>query len=198
MIKIGLTGGIGSGKSTVASLFEVLGVPVYVADTESRRLSNTSPSIRDGLIRLFGPAIYTPEGVDRKRLASLIFSDSECLSRVNAIIHPEVHRDFRDWAARQRHDLCAIESAILFETAFYAEVDVTVTVYAPLEMRIERVQKRDGASREDILRRIGNQLPDEVKMERSDYVICNDDREPLIPQVENMLFCRIYTNAPAR
>lgn len=187
MTKIGLTGGIGSGKSVVASLLEVLGIPVYIADTESKRLTNTSPAIKEPLIRLFGENIYTEEGVDRKLLASYIFGNPDYLRQVNAIIHPVVNDDFQEWANRQPTTRCAIETAILFESGFDQYVDKSLMVYAPLEIRIERAVLRDNASREEILQRVGNQLPDEIKKNRSDYVIYNDGKQALIPQLNIIL-----------
>jgi dephospho-CoA kinase len=188
MIKVGLTGGIGSGKSTVASLFEIAGIPVYIADTESKRLTNTSPAIRRELAGLFGEDIYSRDGaLDKKRLAALIFSDKEALNRVNAIIHPEVNRDFLQWASRQQAPVCAIETAILFESGFDTYVDLSVMVYAPLEVRIERTAIRDQATSEEITRRIHNQLPDERKKERAGFIIYNDNKQALIPQIEKLL-----------
>lgn len=188
MIKIGITGGIGSGKSVVASLLSLHGIPVYLADTESKILTETSPVIREKLTALLGEELYTPEGLlDKKLLASHIFNDPECLKKVNAIIHPEVKRHFTEWAKRQSAGLCAIESAILFESGFNHTVDKSLMVYAPLELRIERALKRDNASRKEVVSRIQNQLPDETKMEMSDYVIHNDDRRALLPQVDRFL-----------
>jgi dephospho-CoA kinase len=188
MIKLGLTGGIGSGKSIVASLFEIAGIPVYIADMESKRLTNTSPVIRKELAGLFGENIYSRDGtLDKKRLASLIFADKEALNHVNAIIHPEVNSDFLQWASRQQVPVCAIETAILFESGFDKYVDLSVMVYAPLEVRIERAAIRDKASYEEITRRIHNQLPDELKKEHADFIIYNDGKQALIPQVEKLL-----------
>jgi dephospho-CoA kinase len=187
MIKLGLTGGIGSGKSVVASLFEVRGIPVYIADTESKRLADTSPVIRKELAGLFGEDIYRNGTLDKKCLASLIFNDKENLNHVNAIIHPEVNRDFLQWASRQQAPVCAIETAILFESGFDKHVDLSVMVYAPLEARIKRVAIRDKAPYEEITRRIHHQLPDEIKKERADFIIYNDDKHPLIPQVEKLI-----------
>lgn len=187
MIKIGITGGIGSGKSVIASLLELSGVPVYIADTESKRLTETSPVIREKLTALFGETLYKAERLDKKRLASLIFGNPERLKQVNAIIHPEVDRHFQAWAEKQNTPLCAIESAILFESGFNRTVDVSLMVYAPMEVRIRRVLERDAVSREEVVRRIDSQLPDEVKKEKSDYVIFNDDRQALLPQVAAFL-----------
>lgn len=187
MIKIGITGGIGSGKSVIASLLELSGVPVYIADTESKRLTETSPVIREKLTALFGETLYKAERLDKKLLASLIFGNPERLKQVNAIIHPEVNRHFQAWAEKQNTPLCAIESAILFESGFNRVVDVSLMVYAPMEVRIRRVLERDAVSREEVVRRISSQLPDEVKKEKSDYVIFNDDRQALLPQVAAFL-----------
>ncbi|WP_455641134.1 dephospho-CoA kinase [Parabacteroides sp.] len=187
MIKIGITGGIGSGKSVVASLLQLYGIPVYVADTESKILTDNSPVIREKLTALFGKDIYTEKGLNKKLLASYIFSDPECLQKVNAIIHPEVNRHFSEWTKRQKSDICAIESAILFESGFDKVVDKSLMVYAPAELRIERAILRDTVSREEIIRRIDNQMPDEIKKDRSDYVIYNDDIQALLPQIEKLL-----------
>ena len=159
MIKIGITGGIGSGKSVVASLLTLSGVPVYIADEESKWLTNNSPVIREKLTALFGPEIYTNEGLNKKLLASHIFNNPEQLQQVNQIIHPEVNRHFSAWVERQTSPLCAIERAL----------------------------GRDSASREEIERRINSQISDEEKKDRSDYVIYNDNRQALIPQVGKLL-----------
>lgn len=188
MIKIGITGGIGSGKSVVATLLRLYGIPVYIADEESKRLTNSSPVIRRALVDLVGEAVYDADGkLDKLRLANFIFGQPEHLARVNAIIHPEVNRDFLDWSERQEKAFCAIESAILFESGFDRIVDVKLMVLAPLEIRLERAIARDHASREALERRIKSQMADEEKASRSDYVIHNDGRQALIPQVENFI-----------
>lgn len=187
MIKIGITGGIGSGKSIIATLLNLHGVPVYVADRESKILTETSPVIRKKLIALFGNSIYTENGLNKKLLASYIFNTPEYLQQVNAIIHPEVNRHFSEWTNAQTANVCAIESAILFESGFNKVVDRSLMVYAPLELRIERAVSRDNVLREEIVRRIENQLPDETKRDQSDYVIYNDDKQALLPQIEKFL-----------
>ena len=188
MIKIGITGGIGSGKSVVATLLRLYGIPVYIADEESKRLTNSSPVIRRALVDLVGEAVYDADGkLDKPRLANFIFGQPEHLARVNAIIHPEVNRDFLDWCERQEKAFCAIESAILFESGFDRIVDVKLMVLAPLEIRLERAIARDHASREALERRIKSQMADEEKASRSDFVIHNDGRQALIPQVENFI-----------
>lgn len=187
MIKIGLTGGIGSGKSVVGRLLELEGIPVYIADMESKRLTNTSPVIRERLIALFGKEIYTAEGLDKKLLASRIFNKPDNLKQVNEIIHPEVNKHFLAWANKQKTNYCAIESAILFESGFDRLVDIRLMVYAPLSLRIERVRTRDQLSLQEVENRIHNQWPDEIKKEKSDYIIYNDDMHALLPQVTRFI-----------
>lgn len=187
MIKIGITGGIGSGKSVVASLLKISGIPVYIADIESKHLTATSLVIRKKLISLFGEELYTTEGLDKKQLASHIFGNPEYLKQVNEIIHPEVNRHFRMWVKQQKTPICAIESAILFESGFNQIVDTTLMVYAPKEIRIERALKRDTTSREEVICRIESQLSDEIKKEKSDYVIFNDGIRALLPQIVTFL-----------
>ena len=185
---IGLTGGIGSGKSTVSRLLEIMGVPVYVADTESKKLVNTSPLIRERLIAAFGSQLYKNGELDKAMFASLIFRNKENLRYANSVIHPAVFNDFRQWAERQtQSSFAVIESAILFDSGFNKTVDVTVNVSAPLEIRIRRVEKRDRVSRETIQTRINSQIPEEARNRLSDYVILNDETSALIPQVENLL-----------
>lgn len=187
MIRIGITGGIGSGKSVVATLFRLLGVPVYIADEESKRLTNQSTLIRQQLFAHFGEEIYTAEGLNKPLLASKIFQDPEQRDIVNRIIHPEVKRHFEAWVAQQSTPLCAIESAILFESGFDKVVDTSLMVYAPKALRIERATARDAASRTAIQRRIESQMADEQKCELADHLIYNDDQQPLIPQVTQLI-----------
>jgi len=187
MKTIGITGGIGSGKSVVSALLELYGIPVYIADEESKRLTQSSPVIRKGLIELFDESIYTGEGLDKRRLASLIFGNPQMLKAVNSLIHPEVYKDYLRWAESKNTELCALESAILFESGFDKLADYTVMVYAPEEIRIQRAMNRDNASRTDVTNRIKNQLPDEIKSDKSDFVILNDGIQALIPQVESLL-----------
>ncbi|MDR1221690.1 MAG: dephospho-CoA kinase [Tannerella sp.] len=187
MIKIGITGGIGSGKSVVSSLLGVNRIPVYVADAESKRLSDTSPAIRKKLTDLFGSGIYVNDLLDRKRLASFIFSSEHVLKKVNGIIHPAVKKDFHAWVKQQKGNTCAVESAILFESGFNKAVDVILLVYAPVELRLTRAMKRDGAAEADIMKRMNRQMPEELKRKEADCVIINDDVQALIPQVDRFL-----------
>jgi len=187
MIKIGITGGIGSGKSVVASLLSIKGIPVYEADQAGKELSDRSPEIREKLIALFGEDIYIEHVLDRKKLASVIFSDDEALQKVNETIHPVVAKDFLDWLSGVSQPICAIESAILFESGFDHLVDVIWMVYAPVEIRMTRVMQRDGVTEADVIKRMNRQTPDDVKRKRADFVIINDDVQAVIPQVDEYI-----------
>ena len=185
---IGLTGGIGSGKSTVSRLFEIMGIPVYIADTESKRLTESSPVIREKLIERFGAGLYAERKLNKALLASLIFENDDNRNYVNSVIHPVVRMDFEQWIAQHaQFPILVIEAAILFESGFAGSVDVSVTVAAPEELRIRRVELREGWSRESILARIQSQLSEEEKIRRSGYVIYNDGERALIPQVEELV-----------
>lgn len=183
-IKIGITGGIGSGKSIVSRLLEVMGVPVYLSDSEAKRLTASDPTIRQELIALVGDEVYVDGALNKAFLASYMFGHPERVTAVNQIIHPKVKEDFRQWVnAHSQVPIVAIESAILIEAGFKEEVDKVVMVYAPLEIRIDRTIKRDGATKEQVLARIGSQMSDEEKCKQADYLIANDNKTALIPQV---------------
>lgn len=187
-IKIGITGGIGSGKSVVSRLLEVMGVPVYISDVETKQLTATDVVIRQELITLLGQEVYAGGTLNKPLLASYLFSTPRHARQVNSIIHPRVKNDFRRWV-----QLCAacpvvgIESAILIEAGFAGEVDVIVMVYAPEEIRIQRAMKRDASSRELVEKRVRSQMNDEEKRRTADFVIVNDDKTPLIPQVLELI-----------
>lgn len=188
MIKLGITGGIGSGKSTVSEIFSLCNVPVYIADTESKRLVATSPVIKEKLINIYGKELFEGGVLNKALLASHIFNDKAKLEQVNAIIHPEVEKDFKEWVINHAHNpVIAHEAAILFESGFNKLVDKIVMVYTPLEIRLERTMKRDHTTREKVLERIHNQMPDEEKAKLSDFVIVNDGAHSLIEQVLNIL-----------
>lgn len=185
---IGITGGIGSGKTTVSTIFEIIGVPVYIADIESKKLTDSSTEIKEKLCIRFGMGLYPAGKLDKKMLANLIFNKKENLDFVNSVIHPAVHKDFQQWVSQQNsRELLAIESAILFESGFDKTVDVIVNITAPVDLRVKRVQQRDSTSKESILSRINNQLPEEERNKRSDYIIYNNETQALIPQVENLI-----------
>ena len=188
MIILGITGGIGSGKTTVTNILHLLDIPVYIADIESKRITDTSPTVREKLIKLFGRELYHENKLNKPLLASLIFGNEENLTKVNAIIHPEVRNDFDEWVKKNKDKkVVAIESAIMFESGFYKFVDKKITVYTPLEMRIERAMKRDNTPKDKILSRINSQMPDEEKKELSDFVIVNDNKHSLIGQTISLL-----------
>ncbi|MDR0995077.1 MAG: dephospho-CoA kinase [Tannerella sp.] len=184
--KIGITGGIGSGKSVVATLLETMGLPLYKADDEAKRLYETDDEVRSRMASLFGKEIYRGGHINRRLLASLIFGNPDLLARVNRIIHPAVKRDFEAWSKRL-DGICLFESAILYESGFDKQVDLVLMVYAPLELRLQRVMARDGLPREAVENRILNQMDDEEKCRRADYLIYNDDRQALLPQTEKFL-----------
>ena len=193
MIKTGITGGIGSGKTVVSSLLAIEGIPCYNADDESRRLSNSSPAIRKKLTALIDDAIYVNDILDRQRLAAIVFNDETMLKLVNEIIHPVVRQDFKEWIAKQTSVFCALESAILHESGFDRDVDAVLLVFAPVGLRLTRAMMRDGVSEAEILKRMNRQMPDELKRNRADFVIVNDGVQPLIPQVER--FVELINNA---
>ncbi|MDR2496850.1 MAG: dephospho-CoA kinase [Tannerellaceae bacterium] len=186
--RIGITGGIGSGKSVVASLLRIMEIPVYDADEQSKRLLNSSAELRAQLTDLLGPEIYRNDMLDRRLMASLIFSDAELLRKVGELVHPAVGRHFLEWASQQTaSEACAIESAILFESGFRTTVDVSLMVTAPVELRIRRVMSRDGSDRQQAEQRMRHQMPEAEKVKLADYVIVNDDIQAVIPQLENIL-----------
>jgi dephospho-CoA kinase len=180
---VGLTGGIGSGKTTVLKMFQNLGVVCYIADIEAKRLMITSEKIKIRLIEEFGEESFTDKGLNRSFLAEIIFSDPEKLKMINSIIHPEVHKDFAEFVKMSKGEYVIYESAILFESKSEASCDSIITVTAPIDIRIERIINRDGISKSDILLRMNNQLSEEIKMERSDYVIENIDLQDTKCQV---------------
>ena len=185
---IGLTGGIGSGKSTVSRLLNSMGIPVYIADTESKRLTESSPVIREKLTGRFGTGLYAEGKLNKSLLASLIFENEANRNYVNSVIHPVVRMDFEQWKAQHApFPLLFTEAAILFESGFSDLVDCSVTVSAPEELRIRRVELREGWPQSSIVSRIRSQLPEEERIRRADYVLYNDDKQALIPQVERLL-----------
>lgn len=184
---VGLTGGIGSGKSTVGKIFSAMGVPVYNADLEARWLSDNDPVIIDGLVALFGEDIYRAGVLQRPVLAGYVFNDANLLQKVNGIIHPVVEGHFQAWAARQGHAPYVVkEAAILIENGGYQRVDHLILVVAPEALRIQRVQRRDGVSYDQVKARINNQMRDDQKMKFADSVIYCDEHHLVIPQVINI------------
>ncbi len=185
MLKIGLTGGIGSGKTTVANVFRHLGVPVYEADAEARWLQEHDAELISAMHDLLGDGVFDVYGKPlRHIIAKVVFSDKKLLAGLNAIVHPAVRKHFAGWCARHAdHAYIVKEAAILFETGGQAGLDGVVLVTAPEEVRMQRVMKRDGAGREEVLRRMENQWPEEKKRSLADFQITNDDTHLVLPQV---------------
>jgi dephospho-CoA kinase len=185
MQKIGITGGIGSGKTTVARVFEQLGIPVYHADYWAKELMNTDPLVIERLKELFGNDIYDSAcKANRKRIAELVFADKNKLNELNSIIHPAVWLHGENWLKQHADKPYLLkEAAILFESGGNKGVDKVIMVSAPKEIRLERVMKRDNVTREEVEARMANQWPDEKKTALSDFVIVNDGRQLVIPQV---------------
>ncbi|WP_321515744.1 dephospho-CoA kinase [Marinifilum fragile] len=183
MLKIGLTGGIGTGKSIVAEVFKLLGIPVYVSDKEAKRLMIESDEIRTKLIERFGPDVYTMDHfLNRKYLADIIFNNPKALQDVNAIVHPVVRNDFQSWSEKQQSQYVIQESAILFDTGLYKNFDKIICVTADEELRVKRVMDRDGVDANAVKERMKNQLAESVKIEKSDFVIYNNSGL-ILPQI---------------
>lgn len=184
MMKVGITGGIGSGKSTVCRLFAGRGVAVYDSDAAAKRLMGDA--LRPAVEARFGAAVYRDGVLDRARLAETVFRDPAALADLNAIVHPAVLRDFAAWAAEQSGDYVVLESAILFEAGLEEAVDRTVAVLAPLELRVARTCRRDGCDAEAVRRRIAAQADDDMLCDRADYTLVNISEEELEPAVAEL------------
>lgn len=172
---IGLTGGIGSGKSTVARMFQELGVPVYIADDEAKKLMNEDKEVRTKIIKLFGDEAYNGSGLNRKLIASKVFDDKELLEKLNSVVHPAVAKHFEKWKVQQKAPYVIYEAAILFEKGGYKKCDYNILVTAPVNLRIERILLRDKVTVEEIQARMNNQWPDEKKEKMADVVLRNID-----------------------
>lgn len=192
MYKVGITGGIGSGKSTLCQLLIAFGASLYDSDSRAKSLMAEDERLHDALCDEFGAECYNDEGLNRSFLASKVFGDEEALQRLNAIVHPAVREDFRRWAAEQRSEYVILESAILFESGFDSEVDTTIAVLAPLEERLRRTVERDGVSREDVLRRIAHQMSDDELHSRADRTIVNLRRDYLESDAEQLHKTLLY------
>ncbi len=186
MKRIGLSGGIGSGKSYVAEILEKMGFPVYYSDARAKALTDTHPHIKSELIKRFGTSIYEDGVLNRKALASLIFDSEENRLFVNNLIHPIVRADFDAWCAQKHSSLVFNEAAILFETGAYRQFDATVLVIAPLETRIERIMQRDRCTHEQAEARIKSQWSDEQKTPLANAIISNNGHEAVLIQVEHI------------
>jgi dephospho-CoA kinase len=183
MLKIGLTGGIGSGKSTVAKVFETLGIPVYYADSAAKNLMNKNARLREKLIAAFGDETYTNGLLNRAFLSARVFNNEEQLHKLNAIVHPVVIQDGIDWIAAQTGPYAIKEAALFFETGSAAGFDYMIGVYAPQHLRIHRVMQRDAVSRDEVLARMQKQINETIKMRLCDFVITNNEEIMVLPQV---------------
>jgi len=180
---IGLTGGIGSGKSVVAKIFTTLGIPVFNADEAAKQIMQTSPEIKAKLIEQFGSSIYDVSGLQKEKLAAIVFNDPFQLQLLNAIVHPVTIQAAKDWAAKQTSPYVIKEAALIFESAAADGLFKVIGVTAPMSLRIQRVMQRDGVSKEQVEARMQHQISDTIKMRLCDYVIDNNNQQMLIPQV---------------
>jgi len=183
-LKVGLTGGIGSGKSLVCSILKILQIPVFEADREAKIVMESDREVRTALTELLGSRVYMDEGIpDRKWMAEIVFRNKDIIEKVNSIVHPAVRRRFTVWWKHQQSSYVVQEAAILFESGAYQLMDINILVTAPVEMRIQRVISRDGISREQVEARMNNQWPDSEKLVLADFIIRNDESEFLVNQV---------------
>lgn len=183
LLKIGLTGGIGSGKSLVAHIFEVLGIPVYYADAAAKDIMNRDEVLKTEIIAHFGEAAYSDGLLNRKYLASKVFGDKEQLALLNSIVHPATIRDAENWMSEQHAPYTVKEAALIFESGSQEHLDYVIGVYAPKSLRILRTMQRDNVSRDEVLKRMGNQINEEIKMRLCDFVVYNDEQQAILPQV---------------
>lgn len=184
MIKLGITGGIGSGKSIVSRVLNAFNIPIYIADNEAKRLMVEDPFIRESLINLLGSGVYLKNQLNKKKVADFLFDNPENALIINNIVHPQVKRDFLMWCnTNSMYPIVGVESAILFNAKFHKLIDYSVLVYAPQKVRIERAIKRDNSTLELITKRIAAQSSDSEFMDLVDYLILNDSKTALLPQI---------------
>ncbi|KAG4069332.1 hypothetical protein HA402_012185 [Bradysia odoriphaga] len=184
MLKIGITGGIGSGKSTVSRIFELLGVPVYYADDRAKDIMVRDPELIAQIRQHFGNEVYDAQGVlNRKYLGNIVFNDKNKLALLNSLVHPATIRDSDNWAQQQHTPYLLKEAALLFETESFHHLDKVIAVYAPQPLRVHRVMKRDNVTRNEVLARMYKQIDETIKMRLSDFIIHNDEQHMVIPQV---------------
>lgn len=186
MMQVGITGGIGSGKTTVCQLFAALGIPIYDADAAAKRLMTEDEALRKQLIGLFGEAVYVGSELNRPWIAEQVFKNKNLLNQLNALVHPSVARDTMAWTDQQNAPYVLKEAALLIESGSYKVLDKLIVVSAPEELRITRVMARNQITRDEVLSRIQNQLPEAEKLQMADYIIINDGEHALLPQVLNI------------
>lgn len=183
MLKIGLTGGIGSGKSVVSKIFETLGIPVFDADTAAKKIMHEDEVVKQKIIETFGADSYMNDQLNRKYIANIVFKDDHQLEVLNAIVHPASIKAGLDWAAKQNAPYVIKEAALMFEAGSGLNLDYIIGVSAPQHLRIQRAMKRDDISREEVLARMSKQIDEYIKMKLCDFVLVNDEQELLLPQV---------------
>ena len=183
MKKIGITGSIGSGKTYVSKVFESLGIPVFNADNEAKKIMSCSFDLINSIKNEFGDDIYDKYSLNKRKLASIVFSDSKKLKKLNSLVHPFVKQEFLNWCKKQKSPYVIKEAAILFESNSYKELDSVICISAPQNLRIDRVKARDGFKDYEINNRIKNQFSQEEKENLSDYIIVNDEKDSLLTQI---------------
>lgn len=186
-LKVGIAGGIGSGKTTVCNVIEALGYPVYYADAEAKKITETDSYVISAISNLFGADIYISGRLDRKRLASLVFNSKVLLSKLNAIVHPAVAEHFEMWVSKTNSPIVFKEAAILFESGLYKMLDRNILVIAPEDVRLKRVVDRDNAGVDDVKTRMLNQSPQNELIKLADYIINNDGIELIMPQLLSII-----------
>ena len=183
MKKTGITGGIGSGKTYVASVFQSLGIPIFNTDIQAKKIMTSSEKLIKLVKEEFGNDIYKDSDLNKEKLASIVFNDKSKLEKLNSLVHPIVKKEFNNWCKKQTSSYVIKESAILFESKSHLGLDAVICVSAPLELRMKRLLNRDNYSEKEIKKRIENQMSQEVKEKLSDYIIVNDERDLLLPQI---------------
>lgn len=183
MLRIGLTGGIGSGKTTIAKIFEVLGIPVYYADVEAKRIMNEDTELRASIIKEFGESAYSEGKLNRAYISSIVFSNNYKLELLNSLVHPATIRDADSWMQKQDAPYVLKEAALLFESGAAEHLDQIIGVFAPVSLRIKRVMDRDNVQREEVIKRMNYQVNDSIKMKLCDFVIVNDEQSSVMEQV---------------
>lgn len=183
MLKVGLTGGMGSGKSTVAQIFEVMGVPVYYADAEAKKIMSSHPKLIQEIKQLFGQDAYTNGQLNRSLIAEKVFKQKDLLNQLNALVHPYTIAHAKEWMNQQTAPYAIKEAALIFESGIQGEFDVIIGVSAPHALRVQRTMKRDGIGYDQVMDRLQHQIDEEIKLRLCDEIIINDEQKMLVPQV---------------
>jgi dephospho-CoA kinase len=188
MLVLGITGGMGSGKTTVCNVLELMGIPVFYADAQARQIVDNDEDVRNSIKNIFGTDVYINQKLNRKVVADKVFKNKQLLNSLNAIVHPAVANRFLQWSVKYNNlPIVAKEAAILFESGAYKSVHKSILVLAPVELRISRVMKRDGLTRQQVSERLNNQWTDEQKMALADFLVHCDEKQLAIPQIINIL-----------